>query len=209
MVSALTKRWKSPCIIHWDDFRNRIQPTDSAEEAKRDASARELLFEQREVEVADIETHKVAAGKPAQQFVRDTPEVGLPLHMPVGDSVDACGLAGNVDLRIYQQTEVLAAAVARDSQHPHFHNPVPLHREAGGLQIKNGDWLVSAQPPWQFRVHRSSQHRAADLLPVEPGLQIPAIHAHAAADAYLRQLTIPDRRAQRGQWQTQFLRNLF
>jgi len=34
MVSALTKRWKSPCIIHWDDFRNRIQPTDSAEEAK-------------------------------------------------------------------------------------------------------------------------------------------------------------------------------
>jgi len=33
MVSALTKRWKSPCIIHWDDFRNRIQPTDSAEEA--------------------------------------------------------------------------------------------------------------------------------------------------------------------------------
>ena len=36
MVSALTKRWKSPCIIHWDDFRNRIQPTDSAEEAKKE-----------------------------------------------------------------------------------------------------------------------------------------------------------------------------
>jgi hypothetical protein len=33
MASVPTKRWKSPYITHSDDFQNRNQPTDSAEEA--------------------------------------------------------------------------------------------------------------------------------------------------------------------------------
>src|SRR6516164_5023828 len=35
MGSAPMKRWKSCCITHSDGFRNRNQPTDSAEEAER------------------------------------------------------------------------------------------------------------------------------------------------------------------------------
>src|ERR1700680_1847677 len=38
-VSALTKPWKWPYIIRWEDFRNRNQPTISADEGFLDGEA--------------------------------------------------------------------------------------------------------------------------------------------------------------------------
>jgi len=67
MVSALTKRWKSPCIIHWDDFRNRIQPTDSAEEASK---VKSTLPQQPQATTLTAEEKKQQA-EIAEAIVRD------------------------------------------------------------------------------------------------------------------------------------------
>src|SRR5207245_8841157 len=55
---------------------------------------------------------------------------------------------------------------------------------------------------------RSSQRRAANLLPREPGFEIVAVHANRATDADLGELAIPDGGAQRPHRQAQFLGRL-